>query len=74
LQFGKKLVVFAVGDELATYDVISVVVPADFSGEFGVAFLGGDVGHVESLATTALIGTFFINTRFQPGGKCARRK
>ena len=40
LQFLEKLVVFAVGDELPAFDVIGVVVPADFVGELGVAFFG----------------------------------
>jgi hypothetical protein len=37
LQFLEKLVVFAVGDELPAFDVIGVVVPADFVGESGMA-------------------------------------
>ena len=40
LQFLEKLVVFAVGDELPAFDVIGVVVPADFGGELGVAVFG----------------------------------
>jgi hypothetical protein len=36
----EKLVVFAVGDDLPALDIISVIVPADFGGEFGVAFFG----------------------------------
>jgi hypothetical protein len=50
LQFLKlleKLVVFAVGDELPAFDVIGVVVPADFRGELGVAFLGCGVRHTQ---------------------------
>jgi hypothetical protein len=34
-----------------------------------VAFFGGGECHAESLSTTTPIETFFINTRFQPGGK-----
>ena len=48
LQLGKKLVVFAVGNNLPAFDVIRVVVPADFGGEFGMAFLGVGVCHAES--------------------------
>src|SRR5665213_1541606 len=50
LQFLKlleKLVVFAVGDELPAFDVIGVVVPADFVGKFGVVFFGFGVRHAE---------------------------
>jgi hypothetical protein len=48
LQFLKlleKQIVFAVGDELPAFDVISPVVPADFRGELGVSFLGCGVRH-----------------------------
>jgi hypothetical protein len=51
-----------------------VVVPADFVGELRVAFFGFSVSHAESLSTTTPIETFFINSRFQPGGRRARRK
>ena len=49
LQFLEKPVVFAVGDELPAFDVIGVVVPADFVGESGVAFLGFGVRHAEMI-------------------------
>jgi hypothetical protein len=39
LKLLEKLVVFVVGDELPALDVIGAVVPADFVGESGVAFL-----------------------------------
>ena len=47
LQFAEKLVVFAVGDELPAFDVIGVVVPADFTGELREAFFGFGVRHRE---------------------------
>ncbi len=49
LKFLEKLVVFAVGDELPAFDVIGVVVPADFGGELRVAFFGFGVRHAEIL-------------------------
>ena len=49
LQFAEKLVVFVVGDELPAFDVISVVVPADFVGELGVAFFGFGLCHAEMM-------------------------
>ena len=49
LQFAEKLVVFAVGDELPAFDVIGVVVPADFGGELGVTFFGFGVCHAENI-------------------------
>jgi len=45
LQFLEEQIVFAVGDELPAFDVIGAVVPADFTGELGVAFLGCGVRH-----------------------------
>ena len=52
LQLLEKLVVFAVGDELPAFDVIGVVVPADFVGELGVAFFGFGVRHAEIFTAT----------------------
>jgi len=40
LKFLEKLVVFAIGDDLPAFDVISMVVPADFIGKLCVAFFG----------------------------------
>ena len=45
LQLFEKLVVFAVGDELPAFDVISMVVPADFVGQLGMAVPGFGVRH-----------------------------
>ena len=49
LQLLIKPVVFVVKNELATFDVIGVVVPADFLREPGVAFLGVGVRHGEMM-------------------------
>ena len=45
LNFREQRVVFAIADLLPTDDVISVVMPADLGGEFGVSFLGSSVCH-----------------------------
>ena len=48
LQFLKLLeqsVIFAVGNLRLAFDIISVVMPADFGGESGVARFGGGVCH-----------------------------
>jgi hypothetical protein len=47
LQLLEKLVVFTVGDDLPAFDVIGAVVPADFTGELCVAFLGFGVRHAQ---------------------------
>ena len=49
LQLAKKLVVFVVGDELPAFDVIRVVMPSDFVGEFDMAFAGLDLRHAEHI-------------------------
>jgi len=42
-----------IGDELTALDVIGVVVPADFGGQFGVALFGGGVRHAEMMSADA---------------------
>ena len=74
LQFLEKLVVFAVGDELPAFDVIGVVVPADFVGELGVADFGFAERHRGNFATRPrLKDSFFVRlsgSRFRPGDRC----
>jgi len=45
LKLTEKLVVFAVGDELASFDVIGVIVLADLPDQFGVAGFGPGDSH-----------------------------
>jgi hypothetical protein len=40
LKLFEQLVVFTVSDELAAFDVISAIVPADFVGKLRVAGFG----------------------------------
>ena len=61
LQLAEKLVVFAVGDKLPAFDVIGVVVPADFGGEFGVAFFGFGVCHAEMINARRAERQFLMN-------------
>jgi hypothetical protein len=42
-----------VGNKLTTFNVIGVVVPADFGGQFGVAFFGCVVRHTGSFNVKA---------------------
>ncbi len=67
LQFLEKLVVFAVGDELPAFDVIGVVVPADFVGELGVAGFGFAERHRGNFATRPRPkDSFFVRLWAQP--------
>ena len=69
LQFGEKLVVFAVGDELPALDIIGMVVPVDFDGELRVAFLGFGGRHAEIVPCNRAEGKTFLT-----GHRCATLK
>ena len=64
LEFLKELVVFAVGDDLAAFDVISVVVAMDFVREAGVEFFGFSVRHAGIVPGRAKEGKTFLASRF----------
>lgn len=64
LKFFKQQIVFVVGNDLASLDVIGVVVPANFPGEFGVAFLGSSVIHANMISLAAAESQFNFPKRF----------
>jgi hypothetical protein len=52
LQLLVKLVVLAISDDLAAFDVICVVVAMDLLDQLSVAFVGGGMCHAEMMART----------------------
>ena len=60
LQLVEKLVVFAVSNELPAFDVISLVVSADFACELGVTFFGFGLCHAGIVPCICTEGKTFL--------------
>ncbi len=60
LKLLEQLVVFTIGNDLTAFDVISVVVPADFVGKLAVAFFGFSVCHKQIVPCACAEGKTFL--------------